>query len=39
MFGPEMWHQNVDDGFPEAVCRSFRKGFLTEDTYNALKSC
>lgn len=30
---------NVDDGFPEAVVRSLRKGFLKEETYNALKSC
>lgn len=30
---------NMDDGYPEAIIRSLRKGFLKEETYNALKSC
>jgi V-type H+-transporting ATPase subunit d len=30
---------NVDDGYPEAICRSLRKGFLKEETYTALKNC
>ena len=39
MLGMEMLSFNVDDGFAEAVCRSLRKGFLKEETYNQLKSC
>ena len=34
-----MVYFNVDDGYPEAICRGLRKSFLTEDTYNALKNC
>jgi V-type H+-transporting ATPase subunit d len=30
---------NIDDGYPEAIVRGLRKGFLKEDTYTALKSC
>lgn len=30
---------NCDDGYPEAICRSLRKGFLKEETYTALKNC
>jgi len=39
MLGLEMASFNVDDGYPEAICRSLRKGFLKEETYNQLKSC
>ena len=39
MLGLEMLSFNVDDGYPEAVCRSLRKGFLKEETYSQLKSC
>jgi V-type H+-transporting ATPase subunit d len=35
----DMVYFNVDDGYPEAICRGLRKSFLTEDTYNALKNC
>lgn len=34
-----MAYFNVDDGYPEALCRGLRKSFLTEDTYNALRNC
>ena len=30
---------NVDDGYVEAIVRGLRKGFLKEETYNALRSC
>lgn len=30
---------NVDDGYPESIVRGLRKGFLKDETYNALKSC
>lgn len=39
MFGLEMMSFNIDDGYPEAIIRSLRKGFLREETYNQLKSC
>lgn len=39
MLGPEAMYFNVDDGLPEALVRSFRKGFLKEETYTQLKSC
>jgi V-type H+-transporting ATPase subunit d len=39
MIGPEMASFNVDDAYPEAIVRSLRKGFLKEETYNALKAC
>lgn len=35
----DMVYFNVDDGYPEALCRGLRKSFLTDDTYNALKNC
>jgi V-type H+-transporting ATPase subunit d len=35
----DMVYFNVDDGYPEAICRGLRKSFLGEDTYNALKNC
>jgi V-type H+-transporting ATPase subunit d len=35
----DMAYFNVDDGYPEAICRGLRKSFLNEDTYNALKNC
>lgn len=35
----DMVYFNVDDGYPEAICRGLRKSFLTDDTYNALKNC
>lgn len=39
MLGPEMCYYNIDDGYPEAICRSLRKGFLTEQHYTQLKAC
>lgn len=39
MLGPEMGAFNINDGYPEAICRSLRKGFLKEETYTALKNC
>ena len=39
MFGMSMIDFNVDDGFPEAIVRSLRKGFLKEEVYNQLKQC
>jgi len=30
---------NVDDGYPEAMIRSLRKGILKDDLYLQLKSC
>jgi len=39
MLGSEMCYFNVDDGYPEAICRSLRKGFLKDDTYTALRNC
>ena len=35
----DMVYFNVDDGYPEAICRGLRKAFLNDDTYNALKNC
>lgn len=35
----DMIYFNIDDGYPEAICRGLRKAFLNEDTYNALKNC
>lgn len=35
----EMMSFNVDDGYPEAIVRSLRKGFLREENYTQLKSC
>ena len=39
MLGLEMCGFNMDDGYPEAICRSLRKGFLKEENYIQLKSC
>lgn len=39
MLGPEMMYFNVDDGYPEAIVRSLRKGFLRDEAYTQLKSC
>ena len=39
MMGLEMCGFNIDDGYPEAICRSLRKGFLKEETYIQLKNC
>jgi V-type H+-transporting ATPase subunit d len=30
---------NIHDGFPEAICRGYRSGFLTLDDYRRLGSC
>jgi len=38
MLGPEMAYFNIDDGYPEAIVRSLRKGFLTDQHYVQLKS-
>jgi vacuolar-type H+-ATPase subunit C/Vma6 len=38
MFGFEAAYANIDDGFPEALLRSLRKGILDETVYNQLKS-
>lgn len=37
MFGFEMATANIDEGYPEALLRSLRKGFLNENIYNQLK--
>lgn len=34
MLGPEMMFFNMDDGYPEAVIRSLRKGILRDEVYN-----
>jgi vacuolar-type H+-ATPase subunit C/Vma6 len=34
-----MLSQNIDDGFPEAVCRALSKGLLRENDYNSLIQC
>jgi len=39
IFGMEMLYQNIDDGYPEAVCRALSKGLLREDQYNSLIAC
>jgi V-type H+-transporting ATPase subunit d len=39
MLGLEMVSFNIDDGYPEAICRSLRKGFLKDENYLQLKSC
>jgi len=39
MLGLEMVSSGMDEGYSEAICRSLRKGFLKEETYNQLKSC
>ncbi len=39
MLGPEMVDFNVLDGYPEALVRALRKGFLKEETYMALRNC
>ena len=39
MLGLEMTSFNMDEGYAEAICRSLRKGFLREETYNQLKGC
>jgi hypothetical protein len=33
MLGLEMCTFGLDDGYPESICRSFRKGFLKEENY------
>lgn len=38
MFGMEMCHYNIDDGYCDAVVRSLRKGILDEQTYTQLKA-
>jgi hypothetical protein len=30
---------NVHDGYAEAMLRGFRKGFLSETTYAAIRNC
>jgi hypothetical protein len=37
MLGLEMMTFGFDDAYPEAICRSLRKGFLKEEHYNSLK--
>ena len=39
MFGMSAVTFNIDDGFPEAIVRGLRKGFLRDEVYNQLKSC
>jgi len=29
----EMVYANIDDGYPEALCRALRKGFLKDENY------
>jgi V-type H+-transporting ATPase subunit d len=33
----EMAYANIDDGYPEALCRAMRKGFLNDNEYTQLK--
>lgn len=35
--GMEMLTHNFDNALPEAIMRSFRKGFLNENSYTMLK--
>lgn len=37
MLGMEMAYANIDDGYPEALCRAMRKGFLDDNEYTQLK--
>ncbi len=39
MLGLEMMTFSIDDGYAEAICRSLRKGFITDEQYLQLKSC
>jgi V-type H+-transporting ATPase subunit d len=39
MLGLEAASFNMDDGYPEAIVRSLRKGFLRDEQYNQLKAC
>ena len=39
IFGLEMMTLVFDDSYPEAICRSLRKGFIRDETYLQLKSC
>lgn len=39
MLGLEMCSFGMDDGYSEAICRSFRKGFLRDENYQQLKAC
>ena len=36
-FGAEMTYGNIDDGYADAICKSLRKGILTEVEYASLK--
>ena len=38
MFGFEACSANIDDGYPEALLRSLRKGILDDSIYTQLKS-
>lgn len=38
MFGFEACYANMDDGYPEALLRSLRKGILDENVYSQLKA-
>ena len=29
----------IDDGFPEAMVRGFRSGFLADESYASIKTC
>jgi len=33
----EMMYANINDGYPEALCRAMRKGFLLDASYAQLK--
>jgi V-type H+-transporting ATPase subunit d len=37
MLGLEMAYANMDDGFPEALLRALRKGFLDDNAYSQLR--
>lgn len=39
MLGLEMMTYGMDDGYPEAICRGLRKGFIRDEQYLQLKSC
>ena len=38
MFGLEACYANIDEGYPEALLRSLRKGILDDQLYTQLKS-
>lgn len=37
IFGGEMAYANIDDGYPDALCKALRKGILSDNEYAQLK--